>query len=194
MRALVAFATKDGHTRKIAERIGRVLEQRGLSVDVADLAALPPAFSPESYDAFVVGAPLRIGRHLRPARDFARTHRNLLEQRPSAFFSCSLTTAGKTEQARSDEQRVVDEFSTYTGWKPTQVGIFAGALPYRDYNFFVRFLMRRIAKAAGGDTDTSRNYEYTNWDAVEAFAQTFADRLMELQPARHSAGVPQPPT
>jgi hypothetical protein len=31
----------------------------------------------------------------------------------------------------------------------------------------------------GGDTDTSRDYEYTDWDAVVNFARTFADGLAE---------------
>jgi menaquinone-dependent protoporphyrinogen oxidase len=38
-------------------------------------------------------------------------------------------------------------------------------------------MMRLIAGAAGGDTDTSRDYEYTDWEAVERFAMDFAARL-----------------
>ena len=34
--------------------------------------------------------------------------------------------------------------------------------------------MKRIAKDATGDTDTSRDYEYTDWAEVEAFANDFA--------------------
>jgi menaquinone-dependent protoporphyrinogen oxidase len=41
-------------------------------------------------------------------------------------------------------------------------------------------MMRMIVGAAGGDTDTSRDYEYTDWPAVDRFAQEFAARL---QPA-----------
>jgi menaquinone-dependent protoporphyrinogen oxidase len=41
--------------------------------------------------------------------------------------------------------------------------------------------MKRIARGATGDTDTSRDYEYTDWDAVETFARDFVafveDRL-----------------
>ena len=32
----------------------------------------------------------------------------------------------------------------------------------------------QTAKAATGDTDTSRDYEYTDWPEVEAFADDFA--------------------
>jgi menaquinone-dependent protoporphyrinogen oxidase len=37
--------------------------------------------------------------------------------------------------------------------------------------------MARIAKRAGGGTDTSRDDEYTDWDEVESFAAAFADVL-----------------
>jgi menaquinone-dependent protoporphyrinogen oxidase len=37
--------------------------------------------------------------------------------------------------------------------------------------------MKRIAKKVGSDTDTSRDYEYTDWDEVEGFASDFAEAL-----------------
>jgi menaquinone-dependent protoporphyrinogen oxidase len=37
--------------------------------------------------------------------------------------------------------------------------------------------MRFIVRMARGDTDTSRDYEYTDWSAVERFASEFAARL-----------------
>lgn len=37
--------------------------------------------------------------------------------------------------------------------------------------------MKRIARKEGGDTDTSRDWEYTDWDSVEAFAAAFASSL-----------------
>ena len=38
-------------------------------------------------------------------------------------------------------------------------------------------MMRRAAKRAGGDTDVSRDYEYTDWALVEQFASEFADAI-----------------
>ena len=31
--------------------------------------------------------------------------------------------------------------------------------------------MKRMVKSSGGDTDTSKNHEYTDWQAVEEFAR-----------------------
>ena len=33
--------------------------------------------------------------------------------------------------------------------------------------------MKRIVRKAGGDTDTSRDYEYTNWADLRGFADRF---------------------
>jgi len=43
----------------------------------------------------------------------------------------------------------------------------AGALSYTKYNFLVRFVMKRIAKAQGASTDTSRDHELTDWEALD---------------------------
>jgi menaquinone-dependent protoporphyrinogen oxidase len=44
---------------------------------------------------------------------------------------------------------------------------------------FKRLLMRMIVGLAGGDTDTARDCEYTDWDAVERFTDAFAQRLKQ---------------
>ena len=37
--------------------------------------------------------------------------------------------------------------------------------------------MKRIVKKAGGDTDSSRDYEYTDWNELDQFTDRFSDRL-----------------
>lgn len=67
----------------------------------------------------------------------------------------------------------LDEFLKQTGLSPNKSDIFAGALLYRRYGFFKRLLMKWIVSRKGGDTDTSRDYEYTDWDQVTEFTQQF---------------------
>lgn len=58
---------------------------------------------------------------------------------------------------------------------------FAGALQYREYNFPTRTLMRLLMRRGGHPTDTSRDYEYTDWVAVDRFADDFRElALAEL--------------
>jgi menaquinone-dependent protoporphyrinogen oxidase len=57
------------------------------------------------------------------------------------------------------------------------VKVVAGALPYTRYNRLTRWAMKRIVTKAHGDTDTSRDYEYTDWNDVRQFARDFAGAL-----------------
>ena len=56
----------------------------------------------------------------------------------------------------------METFLGELGSKPDQVASFGGALLYRQYNPFIRFLMRVIVRFAGGETATSRDYA-RNW-------------------------------
>lgn len=58
-------------------------------------------------------------------------------------------------------------------WQPTQSAVFAGALLYPRYGWFDRMMIRLIMKITGGETDTSKEVEYTDWDKVAAFAREF---------------------
>ncbi len=61
--------------------------------------------------------------------------------------------------------------------------IVAGAVPYTQYNWLKKWVMKRVVAKAGGDTDTTRDYEYTDWDDLRAFAREFAGRVEAGQPA-----------
>ena len=42
-------------------------------------------------------------------------------------------------------------------------------------------VMKRISKNAGGDTDTTHDYEYTDWGKVSQFAKQFSELLGEIK-------------
>lgn len=177
MRALVAYSSKHGHTQAIADRIGEVLADAGHTVHVRDVGTLPRKFVIDDYDAVVLGSPVYAGKHMASLRRFVIERRAILQQRPSAFFSCSLTSAHRTDDARRTARDLVDAFIDETGWRPDHVGLFGGALLYRKYNFLVRFMMKHISRRAGGETDTSRDHDYTRWDEVDAFATELVQSL-----------------
>ena len=56
---------------------------------------------------------------------------------------------------------------------------FAGALKYSVYGPIKRRVMIVFVGLGGGNTDTSKDYEYTDWNAVERFADAYAQRLKQ---------------
>jgi menaquinone-dependent protoporphyrinogen oxidase len=41
----------------------------------------------------------------------------------------------------------------------------------------MRWMIKRISQKEGGPADTSRDYEYTDWDQVARFADRYAGTL-----------------
>ena len=80
----VAYATKHGSTREVAEEIGRVLRQRGLDTDVAE-ARLVRDLAP--YGAVVLGSALYAAHWQRDANRFVARHLAALQARPVWLFS-----------------------------------------------------------------------------------------------------------
>ena len=164
--ALVVYASTHGHTAKIAARLAQSMRSRGLDVDLREVAGAAAA-DPAAYDLVVVAASLHAEHHQKEIVDWVGARRAALEQRPSAFLSVSLSAAEDSDEARAATQHCIDEFCSQTGWTPARSERIAGCLQYREYNFATRQVIRLMMKRMGHPTDTSRDYDYTDWNALE---------------------------
>ena len=178
MKILVIHASFDGQTQRIAERIGEIVGRAGHEVSIVPARDGMAGQAINWSDGVVIGGAIRYGRHQPQLERVVREHRALLGERPTAFFSVCMSAAGPNAKPAT-AWGYIDQFITRTGWQPGRIASFAGALPWSRYNFFIRSMMRIIVAMAGGDTDTSRDYEYTDWAAVERFAAEFEAPLRE---------------
>ena len=103
---------------------------------------------------------------------------------PTVFFSVSLSATGSDLPGA---RKCADAFLHETGWFPSMVRLTAGALMYSRYGFLTRWLMRRIARKAGGGTDTSRDYEYTDWAKLREDVELFLARAVPAPEAERVA-------
>jgi menaquinone-dependent protoporphyrinogen oxidase len=170
---LILYSSFDGQTLRIAERISATLAKAGHTLKLRDAAAPEAAEDILAADAVIVGGAIRYGRFDAALVQLVSENAPVLDRRPNAFFSVSLSAVHDANAAKG----CMAEFVKRTQWRPERQAVFAGALRYRQYTPFVRFLMRLIAYANDEATDTSRDHEYTDWPAVERFAEAFAVRL-----------------
>ena len=172
VRALVVYASTHGHTAKIAARLAQAMRDEGLQVELRDVAQRAP--EPAGYDLVVAGGSLHKEHHQKALVAWASAQRDALAGGPSVFFSVSLTAADDGEEACAATRRCIDEFCAQTGWFPTRTARIAGALQYREYDAFTRQLMRLLMKRMGHPTDTSQDYDYTDWEAVDRLGRETA--------------------
>ena len=176
-RVLIVYGTTHGQTAKITEALARTLGSYGSLVDVMNVAS-KPWLSPAGYNAVIVAASIHSGGFQRTVNRWARTYAHDLNQKPTAFIPVCLAVLDHSDASRQAIEKIMQNFFMKTGWLPTFRKVVAGALPYSKYSWFTRRLMRQIVAKTGGDTDMSRDYEYTDWKDLEAFAREFHDRAL----------------
>ena len=175
---LIVYSSRNGQTGKVARRIAAAIRDQGHLPEIADAEYLPKDLDLSEYGAVIVGSPVIGAGYRRPVVRFVQRHRAALARLPSAFFSVGLAMLSRTSDGRAQTMRVVEKLLAKTGWRPEQVELVAGALPYTQYGPLTRWVMRRIASKEGGDTDVTRDYEYTDWAAVDRFAARFASMYL----------------
>jgi menaquinone-dependent protoporphyrinogen IX oxidase len=121
-----------------------------------------------SYGAIDVVSPVYVSKHPRSIASFVRAHaRNLSRCARSAFFSVSNSAASRDPALRRQARTLAEALPAKHGWRPQVVAIAGGALAYPRYGLLTRFLMKRIARANGGPTDTRQVHELTDWRQLD---------------------------
>jgi menaquinone-dependent protoporphyrinogen oxidase len=170
-KILLLYSGVYGHTKRISERMQAKLTGLGEQVELAPLGSGAP--DPGNYDAILIGASIRNGKHNPAVMDFITRNQALLEAKPSGFFSVNLV-ARKPAKNTPETNPYTKAFVAKSPWQPKLLGVFGGDLDYQRYSAFDRNVIRFIMWLTKGPTDPQTKDEYTNWDEVERFAERFA--------------------
>ncbi|MBL8160777.1 MAG: flavodoxin domain-containing protein [Anaerolineae bacterium] len=164
-RILVAFASKYGATAEIAARIGQVLREVGLHVDVQPAETVSD-LSP--YTAVILGSAVYAGSWRKEAVHFLETFEDKLAQMPVWLFSSGPTGQG-------------DPLTLLKGWnfpdaqkpltdhiQPRDLVLFHGEINMQKLNFGEKLIIKGL-KAPVGD--------FRDWKAISAWTMSVADVL-----------------
>lgn len=165
---LIVYATTDGHTRKICERLQQVLTGMGDQVDLLEVGGAEPDLS--RYDKIVLGGSIRYGRHSKLIYRFIEEHQTQLESLPNAFFSVNVV-ARKPEKSTPDTNPYLKKFLSQIAWRPKQLAVFGGMLDYPGCRYLDRQMIRLIMWMTKGPTAPDTVVDYTDWQQVEAFGR-----------------------
>ena len=172
-RILVVYGTTEGHTRRIAEFVGEKLRTHGHIARVIDSASADAKQVQPVYDGVILGGSLHQGKHQSALAHFIRDNAGWINGLPNAFFSVSLSMASANADEREEAREIAREFVDESGLNAGIVHCVAGALLYTKYDYFKRFVMRRIAEKEGGEVNTSQDHEYTDWNDVAAVVDRY---------------------
>ena len=165
---LIIYSSTDGHTKIICERIKDFLKD-GNSIEIVPLEDVKK-IDLYNFEKIIIGASIRYGKHSKELYKFISLNKNTLDQKQCAFFSVNVV-ARKPEKNTPDTNPYVKKFLKISDWKPKKIGVFAGKVDYPNYGFFDKYTIKFIMFLTNGPTDTTKSYEFTDWNRVDQFAK-----------------------
>lgn len=179
MKVLVAYASRAGSTKGIAEFIGDKLRERGLQVDVEEASSVRDA---GTYEAYVVGSAVYMFRWMKEAKNFVSKNQRFLSVRPVWLFSSGPVGTSKTDAKGRDLLDVA-----VSG--PKEIDELRRSLKPRDHKVFFGVLDGSRLTGATGMTyrlmcrsETIRESmpegDFRDWREIEAWADGVADALL----------------
>ena len=163
---LVAYASRLGGTRGIAEAIGVDLERRGHTVKVSSVTDVATV---EPFDAVVLGSGVFANHWHKPAVEFVRKHEQALRARAVWLFSSGPTGDIKPSAKLGDPQEVAQLRSRI---QPRDHRVFWGrldrsALAGSDLSSLMKAVANRFIPEG----------DWRDWPAIDSWAGTISAAL-----------------
>lgn len=176
-KILIIYGTNEGHTRKVAEHMADAIRAKGHQAELLQGIKAPPDFSLAGYDGVIAGTSIHMGAHQIAMRKLVKKHHEEFQRLPGAYFCVCLTATSTRPEYQQQVEKYISDFIKYTHWQPQRAVAFAGAIRYPYYNIVKRFMIKLVARKLGLDTDTKREFIYTDWAAVARFAEEFVGEV-----------------
>lgn len=168
-KVLVAYATKYGATAEIAEKIGQVLREAGLTVDVIPADG---AIDLATYRAVVLGSAVYIGQWRKPAVKFLKAHEKKLSEKPVWLFSSGPSGEGNAVELLQGWRLPEALHPIVERIQPRDIAVFHGLVDEQKLSFLEKTMIKNV-KAPVGD--------FRDWEAITSWAKAIADDLKEIE-------------
>ncbi len=179
MKVLIAYASRAGSTKEIAEFIGEKLRGRGVEAEVQDVGSARAA---GGYDAYVIGSALYMFHWMKDARQFLSKNRDLLAIRPVWLFSSGPVGVQKTDSAGRDLRdasvsgpKEIEELKEAA--RPRDHHVFFGALYGEKLRGGIG-LTYRFMQRSKAVRESMPDGDYRDWQDVATWADSIADSLL----------------
>ena len=164
MKKIFIYSSSNGQSLKICETLNEEKESLVLNIDRLNSVNL------DNFDQIIIGASVKYGDHNKKIYNFVKNNKILLKRKKTVFFSVN-ATARKSEKNTPNTNPYIIKFLKKTNWKPDHIGVFAGKIDFPNYNFLEKYIIKFIMWITNGPTDTTKTYEFTDWDAVKKFSR-----------------------
>jgi menaquinone-dependent protoporphyrinogen oxidase len=165
VKVLVAYGSKYGSTKEIADKMGGAIKQEGLEVDILSAAKVK---SLADYKGVVIGSAAYIGGWRKEVTNFVKKNEKALSQLPVWIFSSG--PAGKGDPVQQVKgwlypkalKPIIDNI------KPRDVTVFHGNINTEKMNAIEKWMIKQVKSEYG---------DFRDWEMITGWAKKVAGEI-----------------
>jgi menaquinone-dependent protoporphyrinogen oxidase len=167
-QVLVAYGTRYGSTREVAEAVAATLGEQGAHIEVRQAREVR---SLDGYDAVVLGTPLYMGALHKDVRALLEKHRTALEETPFAVFALGPIKAD--DGLDGSREQLLAALAKLPVPTPAATAVFVGAYDPARLGFKDRMIAALPASPLHGETA----HDERDWETIRGWSGDLAGRL-----------------
>lgn len=168
-KILVAYGSRYGSTKEIAEHIGSTLTQEGHDVDVKRATKAVPV---DPYEVIVIGSGIQAGGWTKETKNFLRLNGSSLKWKKTALF-VSCCDYMEKEKHEDSTKKYLHDVAEKNGLTPVAYGLFGGVFDFTGkkgfiYNMFMKMIKGDFEKRG---IKTDGVFDCRDWDQITLWAK-----------------------
>ncbi|MBD3196673.1 MAG: hypothetical protein GF317_16575 [Candidatus Lokiarchaeota archaeon] len=183
-KVLLVYGTRYGSTAEISQKVGEILKEKDLNVELINLEEvklkkLPPL---EGFDGILIGSGIKISKMTKSVRKFISKFADELKNKQNTvgiFISCMM--ANNPEERPKARNDYIKKVLQENGVEVAMLEAFGGVLDLTDDSNLGGFSKKMMGKMAEEDpnlTPGGKN-DGRDWELITNFAEEFCSLLSE---------------
>lgn len=172
MKFVIAYATTEGQTKKIASFVSSKLADIGHQISLKDLSDYSGGFKLEGCDGVILAGSVHENQHQEVLGSFIVAHKSVIESKRTLLLSVSLSAAFEATIKEADGY--VKSFCDNLDWHPDKYLLVAGAIRHAAYGYYQEMIIQHHVLPRRPVEISEEDHEFTDWESLEKAIVDFA--------------------
>ena len=188
-RVFIGYGTRYGSTEEVANKIGEILQNKGIETQIENLRKNKKPPTPQEFDGIIIASGMKINKWTKEPKKYIKKHKNILKDTNKVFgmFVCSVLAIQDYEQAITLYlQKILEENNIPDDKNHIIYDVFGGVMDFTmdsNLGFLNKKTLSLAAMGMAKDSEGSFQYDengrndYRDWNKIEEFTTNFANLL-----------------
>lgn len=186
-KVLIAYGTRYGSTEEVSQEIAKMLENKGMEVQLLDLKKTKSKNWPsiESFDGILVGSSIKIMKWMKEPQAFLKKYKEELQKKEKALgIFISSGTAAVPEKREYARTEWIEKVMNKMGVEADIYDAFGGVFDFSESSRMggmekrmLKMAVKEMSKDLGLELDKNSRNDLRDWEQIRSFTEKFAELI-----------------